>query len=408
MLKKLWIQNFKAIRDLTIEFTPFTVLIGENSSGKSTVLQALDFLRSIASQDIDEYLKDREWDFADIKSQGVSAKARKVPIRFVADFVIEDIPLTWDISVNHGDGKWDIQESVYDTTSGAYYLYLGPKRPSETLYDFSQFGLKSSALKLLDVEKNVPQGTKFDKVLQKLKSWLASSNSFELLSPDKMRSRSIRGRGQAKDIGMGGERLAAYLLLKTSPLGRTVLSERREIERMVSDFIGHDVRITATAIAPGLDQIYLEESWNTRKTKVNKHHISDGLLRVIALSTILASQGDGKRKDHAPLGFITLDEIEDGINPDLSEKFMASFKRMAVETNRQVVITTHSPVMVNFVDESDIQFMWRDRSGTVHVKPLFQTKEMKETLDFLGPGEVWMNYGKESIVERLSAAGENA
>jgi predicted ATP-dependent endonuclease of OLD family len=39
MLKTLTIRNFKAIVDMTIEFTPLTVLIGGNACGKSTVLQ---------------------------------------------------------------------------------------------------------------------------------------------------------------------------------------------------------------------------------------------------------------------------------------------------------------------------------------------------------------------------------
>ena len=52
MLKKLTIRNFKAIHDMTIAFSPLTVLIGENAAGKSTVLQAIDFLRSAASRDI--------------------------------------------------------------------------------------------------------------------------------------------------------------------------------------------------------------------------------------------------------------------------------------------------------------------------------------------------------------------
>ena len=43
MIKKLTVKNFKVISNLSIDFTPLTVLIGENSCGKSTILQALDF-----------------------------------------------------------------------------------------------------------------------------------------------------------------------------------------------------------------------------------------------------------------------------------------------------------------------------------------------------------------------------
>ena len=70
MIKKLTIDNFKAIKHLELEFTPFTVLIGGNSCGKSTVLQALDLLRAYTYRDIDEYLfHELGWSFLDIKTQ---------------------------------------------------------------------------------------------------------------------------------------------------------------------------------------------------------------------------------------------------------------------------------------------------------------------------------------------------
>ena len=47
MLRRIRIKNFKLLRDVTLEF-PYasvpTVLIGTNASGKSTVIEVLDFL----------------------------------------------------------------------------------------------------------------------------------------------------------------------------------------------------------------------------------------------------------------------------------------------------------------------------------------------------------------------------
>ena len=40
MIKQVHIQNFKCLRDVTVELEPFTVLIGPNDSGKSSFLQA--------------------------------------------------------------------------------------------------------------------------------------------------------------------------------------------------------------------------------------------------------------------------------------------------------------------------------------------------------------------------------
>lgn len=43
-LTKVTIKNFKAIHDTTIELSPFTVIVGANGSGKSSVLQALHWM----------------------------------------------------------------------------------------------------------------------------------------------------------------------------------------------------------------------------------------------------------------------------------------------------------------------------------------------------------------------------
>ncbi|MBE9100360.1 AAA family ATPase [Vacuolonema iberomarrocanum] len=42
MLTKVHLQNFKKFKDVTVELRPFTVLMGENSSGKTTVLQSIN------------------------------------------------------------------------------------------------------------------------------------------------------------------------------------------------------------------------------------------------------------------------------------------------------------------------------------------------------------------------------
>ena len=185
----------------------------------------------------------------------------------------------------------------------------------DTPYDFSQLNIRSSALKLLDTNNfNIAKIGKFEVVLLKLKIILASSASFELLSPDRMRSRGSRGK--VKSIGMGGEKLAAYI--HGMPAVR-----RTELNKTVSEFIDRDVKITTTTKgAPGWIEMFLEELWDNGSVKIKKRYISDGLLRIIALSAILVNQENRKpsqisffSEEHTLSGFTLLDEIEDGINP---------------------------------------------------------------------------------------------
>jgi predicted ATPase len=47
MIKRLRLRDFKSIRELDLEFDPITVLIGRSGTGKSNVVQAIRFLRNL-------------------------------------------------------------------------------------------------------------------------------------------------------------------------------------------------------------------------------------------------------------------------------------------------------------------------------------------------------------------------
>lgn len=67
------IDKFKSLHNFTIPFPPspnntFLCLIGKNGSGKSTVLQAIDFAGEIFRGKISPWLKSRNWEKRDISS----------------------------------------------------------------------------------------------------------------------------------------------------------------------------------------------------------------------------------------------------------------------------------------------------------------------------------------------------
>ena len=57
MLSKLRVKNFKLLKNLTLDFRQRNVLIGPNKSGKSTILQLLEFVaHAISTGNISEVL----------------------------------------------------------------------------------------------------------------------------------------------------------------------------------------------------------------------------------------------------------------------------------------------------------------------------------------------------------------
>jgi len=63
--------------------------------------------------------------------------------------------------------------------------------------------------------------------------------------------------------------------------------------------------------------------------------------------------------------------------------------------------------MLNDFRPEEIVFLWKDKNGVVHAREFFDTEEMREALSFLNPGEIWENYGKDTILTKLGVNQED-
>jgi predicted ATPase len=416
MLKKLTIRNFKAIEDMTIEFSPLTVLIGGNGCGKSTVLQALDFLRSAAFRDIPEYLRDRGWKFSELKSQCDGGKDK--PIQFISEWAftinysVEE--LVWSLSVDYKE-KWMIQEQLVRKSDGISVLSYHIDGITDNPASLGGLYIQSSALKYVaGTSINTDQ-------IDLLSVFLSTSTSYELLSPEKMRS-GLKYSNYSYlicDIGINGEELAQCI-------ENMIETQKQCLNKTLSEITGRNFSVKTVDMGNKVEMILVENTAHSIIT-TNSSHISDGLLRLIAFcvisqnfdSALIGSDNrcisdkeghlvDGFKKSVAKCGMILLDEIEDGINPYLTQKVIDLLRSVEQNQGCQVIATTHSPVILNDVTPDDIRLLWRDQSGSSHCKKIFTIKELRDSLDFLYPGDALMNTKEEDLLFLASAdIGEN-
>jgi ABC-type histidine transport system ATPase subunit len=66
---RIEVDNFKSLVDFQMDLPKFSCLIGLNGSGKSTVLQFIDFLSQLFRGDMKGWLEQRRWKPADLKSK---------------------------------------------------------------------------------------------------------------------------------------------------------------------------------------------------------------------------------------------------------------------------------------------------------------------------------------------------
>src|SRR5436309_1297960 len=85
----LAIRNFKNLvsipeaQDQLLPLGPLNVLIGPNGCGKSSLLQAIDFLRAFFQSSVEVYLREKGWEYDDLPN--LRQEARKITWHLQAD-----------------------------------------------------------------------------------------------------------------------------------------------------------------------------------------------------------------------------------------------------------------------------------------------------------------------------------
>jgi len=222
-----------------------------------------------------------------------------------------------------------------------------------------------SSLSILDLTA-LPPGLALS--LGAVRRWAEGVVSLELLSPVAMRRGS---RGIADSIGPRGERLGGFLA--SLPADR----KDRLIQRL-----GRFYPLT------GLDTVRKRAGWIDLKLQerypglndLNASQVSDGFMRLLGLAAI---------PEFGAASLVLLDEIEDGIDPHILGRFV---HLIADESEAQLLLTSHSPTLVNSFEPTEIAFMARDETEkeapSIAVR-FDEVEDLKGDLEYLGPGEVW-------------------
>lgn len=400
MIKNLYVDNFKSLVNFRLPGVPhdlgsFSVLVGLNGAGKSTVLQALDFIGQLATGSVDEWLKAREWKAPDLVSR---MHAQNRLIRFELRLALPGSEwMLWRGNYNVVLGRCTREEvktyrPMLSLDDGELsYLHRDPDHGEETprtKIPAGKLNLRGSTLSLLREDAVCSP-------LRELKRFAASLRSLDMLSPQLMRRRAKEG----SDIGRGGERLSAYIHAMAS-------ESKRHLNEQMHAFYPNLLDVSTKALRSGWKDLQFLEHFGGPKERgsllSSARHISDGLLRVLA---VLAELSGSKHRG----GCILFDEIENGINPELVQRLVEHLQAAP----QQVMVTTHSPLILNYlpdeVAQTAVHLIYRNSHGYTRAARLFDLPSAKERLDLLGPGEVFVDLDLQQLpLEAENLDRENA
>lgn len=352
MIRRINIKDFKAHRDTTVDLGRFTMLVGDNASGKTSVLDAL-WLQAALHPNPVQVLKEN-WAPEDLLrrggdgpttltsegDQGGSAWRTAIKLQIKTSAGKPDREWKLELEGNRG------QIGLSARASGASGGSAGWENIPATIGKAALYRLRADRIAAAayssDTETAVePDGTNTAVVLAALK--LGNDEAFDQIE------RSL----QKLIPSVERIRIRPATVQDSSVGGRAVVGSK-----LYFDFRG----------APG----------------VPAHNASHGTLIVLALLSVI----HGQRRPN----LILLDDFDHALHPRAQMELVRLIKGLlALDEFKdlQVVATTHSPYTLDELDPADVQaFALRD-DGTVASKRLSLHPEFKRMQGTLGAGQLW-------------------
>ncbi|MEM3566283.1 MAG: ATP-binding protein [Candidatus Bathyarchaeia archaeon] len=361
MFTGLCIQNFLSLKNVDIELGKVNVLIGPNASGKSNIARALQLIARHAREGVpalDGYksLKDLSFNFSPT-----------IDIWIALEMLIERTNYGYTLqltNVRYNEQVLKGNEVIISYGGGREAIIKGIKR---YIHEAIVEGKESYyGLTFKSILTNLPLGT--EREIHHLASSLRNI-SVHSFSPDRLRL--MNSVSEQPSLDYHGGNLARHLLYlyteRRKDFGRieeTLKGMIPEIEEVIPHIEGTNVEIWVKI--KGVDE------------PLKPHNISDGTLRLLAMIATL----------YGGSSLVVLEEPENCIHPYLLETFM----HLVRDSPSQVLITTHSPYLLDYVKPEEVYVVWKEGLET-KVKKLSTAKEMERVKRFLEEGgtlgEAW-------------------
>lgn len=367
MLKKLILENWKSFRYAELPLDPLTVLIGTNASGKSNVVEALEFLqRTFIRKDIRPALVG-DSTLPSIRGglEGAALKPNKeFTLKIIAGGNNLNIDFIYTITVQTKPSLKVVQELMehqelqndYGLENSKIIDVLRTKylNKGECIIENmlgKNIGSNNSFLTL-------PQFTDINMVWSHIHMRNDSEESLEYFFdslynifvinplPDRMRNYSQL----SEYIESDGSNIAGVLAALPK-------KQKTEIELTISRYLkelpeGDIKKVWAEKVGRlGTDaMLYCQEEWKPGEiTEIDARSMSDGTLRFLAILTALLTRPEGSQ--------IVIEEIDNGLHPSRAALLVKILKEIGSKRNIDILLTTHNPALLDAFGSEIVPFV---------------------------------------------------
>lgn len=340
MIKEISIARYKSVVDLTLKLDRFNVFIGENGCGKSNILEAIALGEAAHTHKLDyEFLANRGIRvtepqfmlpaFDDIENN------KDIKLAFKDDSNNSWIHLLhYDQETKPAMWRDEVEENTEDLFI-KLQQYLS-KKEQVSLDDFIKIWAEKYPNN--DINFNISESPF---TIRKNKS--KDLTNFTIYSLEESSLRKF-DTANTYPLGRKGEGLFAYLKsLSQQEKGLKIFQEIREGLSLLDWF--EDIQIPENLMSSDyslkLSDRYLSETLNY----FDQRSANEGFLYLLFYLTLFIS-------DDTP-SFFAIENIESSYNPKLCREIVKRLYDLAVKHNKQVILTTHSPAVLNALPYSN-------------------------------------------------------
>ena len=395
MIRSFQVQNYKALRDVKLNLTPIHVLIGPNDSGKTSILEAMEALCRSVDYPLHEAFTGL-WNGTDLLWQ------RR-----------EDLQASFSVHIETKDTEeFGYELSCRFANSGRVGVVSKEEFVSQERIELTRPGQSMSAACRLGVgPEHVHKSQHL--VLRTIRESISGVQSYRwiprLLSLPVAPDSSLSFRMESSGFG-----LARCL--------DEILGHQREnfdaLEHRFRELFPHISAIRLSPVPafkaqpddprriPTLGEsdgkgIYFEMAGGGPRIPATQ--ASDGMLLVLAYLTLLHLP-----RDHAPR-LLLIEEPENGIHPQRLQDVLGILRELVEEQDHtQVVMTTHSPYVVDLFKPEEVTLCHKEEDGSVSVHTLSESETVREQLDVFTLGEIWTAEGDEALSKSQQPGKEAA
>ena len=368
-IEEVRLKNFKAIRDSEpLRLDALTVFIGNNGSGKSSVIEALEMVKRLASSDLDSALGAFRG-FEHVRYKGVKKGPRAAP----GVTQLEYGPISLSLRGHHKNKRFIATTEIgLRENNDVFFRKEKVTRAgfvAERRDDQVTTVVRDQDPKVETIERDVS-------ILRERLSDVLEEWQFVRLNPEAMGApRAIKRSGARVRLSPDGANVAEYLL----EMAAKTPDDFHALFEALNFVLPYAKNFKVELLSELERQAYLQIAEG--EFNVPGWMLSTGTLRIAALLALF-------RHPAAP-EVLFIEELENGLDPRTIGLIVEEIRSAVLSGRQQVILTTHSPYLLDLFPLESIVMVEREEGAPTFWRPN-DVADIQKWKDKFAPGRMYM------------------